>query len=140
MDQMNNELSGKKKSYIVASHCHSVIQEDDDDLEHIIIVLKDHFQRYKNKMKISYNSCCHLFTTAKFDSDNGEHISRNILSLRYLMEVNTLDKHKMTQFIVENGWSDKKGRILYPGWNMPCNQKYSLHKRLGIESRNEKPN
>ena len=54
------------------------------------------------------------------------------------MDIETLDEERMKRFIVENGWSDLKGKMLYPGWNMPCNQKYNLSKRLGIDNRNEK--
>ena len=130
---MEKDLCGKNRSYIVASYCHSVIQEDDEDLDHIIDLLKENFVRYRYKKKISYNNCCHTFTTAKFDADNGDHISKNGLSLRYLIDIETLDKQKMKEFIIENGWSDMKGNILYPGWNMPCSKVYNLKKRLGIE-------
>ena len=134
---MEKDLCGKNKSFIVASYCHSVIQEDDKDLDHIIELLKDHFVRYRYKKKISYNSCCHTFTTAKFDADNGDHISKKGLSLRYLIDMETLDKQRMKEFIIENGWSDMKSNILYPGWNMPCSKMYNLKKRLGIEGQKD---
>ena len=131
---MKKELDAQKKSYVVASYCHSVIEEKENNLEHIIKVLRDHVKKYRYKHKVSYNTCCHTFSTAKFDADNGEHVSRSKYSLRYLMDVDSLDTKKMIEFIKYNGWSDNEGKMLYPGWNMPCSSLYNLKKRLGIQS------
>ena len=133
---MKTILDARNRWYLAASHCHSVIDQQDTNLDYIIDVLKDHVQRYGYKMKVSYNSCCNVFTTGKFDKDHGDHSLKSKESIRYSMNLETLDRQKMIQFIVERGWTDLKGRILYPGFNMPCLPLYDIKRRLGIETGN----
>ena len=129
---MKREMDSKQRSYIVLSHCHSIVEENDKSLEHMVDLLKDHVERYGFKKRISYNSCCNTFTSQKFDNDNQEHKSRSKKSIRYLMDVGSLDRKELGQFIVFNGWTDSKGRILYPGWNIPCLPEYDLKRRFGM--------
>ena len=122
----------KEDLSMVSSYCHSLITSDDESLEHMVAVLKNHFEIYRKKHRLSYADCCNSFNTEYSQKKDGYHKGRRLLNVNYLLNLESLTRIELSNFIKSSGWTDQKGKVVYPGWNLACLD-YSLGKRHGID-------
>ena len=122
----------KEDLSMVSSYCHSLITLDHASLKHIVAILKNHFEIYRKKHRLSYADCCNSFNTEYSEKKDGYHKGRSPLNVSDLLNLESLTIVELSNFIRSNGWTDQKGKVVYPGWNLACLD-YCLEKRHGME-------
>ena len=120
------------------SYCHTLIDTEDECLDDIISLIIDHYEIYSKKHFLSYSRCCNSFNTEYQEKKSGKHLERNEFSVPRLLNMKSLNRKELSDFIGKSGWSNDKGQIVYPGWNMVCLD-YKLEERNGIMKARKPP-